>query len=78
MQEGKPAKTQTENSMLNMRRVPGLNTEVLRMLPHETVVTVVAPPQTVDGYVWWQVCTDDQVYGWVVEAVDGVNALVAE
>ena len=76
LQVGQPAKIQTENSMLNMRRVPGLNHEVLQMLSHETVVTVVAPPQTVDGYVWWQVCTDDQVVGWVVEAVDGVSTLV--
>ncbi len=76
LQVGQPAKIRTENSMLNMRRVPGLNHEVLQMLPHEAVVTVTAPPQTVDGYVWWQVCTDDQVYGWVVEAVDGVSTLV--
>ncbi len=76
LQVGQPAKIRTENSMLNMRRVPGLNTEVLQMLPHETIVTVVAPPQTVDGYVWWQVCTADEVYGWVVEAVDGIETLV--
>ena len=76
LQVGQPAKIQVENSALNMRRVPGLNTAVLRMLPHDTVVTVVAPPQTLDGYTWWQVCTDDQVYGWVVEAVDGINTLV--
>lgn len=76
LQVGQPAKIQTENSMLNMRRVPGLNNEVVQMLPDKTVVTVVAPPQTVDGYVWWQVRTDDQVYGWVVEAVDGISTLV--
>ncbi|MCP5095127.1 MAG: SH3 domain-containing protein [Chloroflexi bacterium] len=76
LQVGQPAKIQVENSILNMRQVPGLNTAVLRMLPHETIVTVVAPPQNIDGYTWWQVCTDDQVYGWVVEAVDGINTLV--
>ena len=76
LQIGQPAKIQVENSILNMRRVPGLNHEVLQMLPHDTVVTVVALPQTVDGYVWWQVCTDDQVHGWVVEAVDGISTLI--
>ncbi|KAA3664263.1 MAG: SH3 domain-containing protein [Chloroflexi bacterium] len=76
LQVGQPAKVQTENSVLNMRRVPGLNHEVLQMLPHETVVTIVAPAQTVDGYVWWQVCTEDEVYGWVVEAVDGIKTLI--
>ena len=76
LQVGQSAKIQTENSMLNMRRVPGLNHEVLQMLPHDTVVTISALPQTVDGYVWWQVCTADQVYGWVVEAVDGIETLV--
>ena len=57
LQVGQPAQIRTENSMLNMRRIPGLNQAVLQMLPHETVVTVVALPQTVDGYVWWQICT---------------------
>jgi hypothetical protein len=76
LQVGQPAKIQVENSMLNMRQMPGLNTAVLRMLPHDTIVTVPAPPQTIDGYTWWQVCTADNVFGWVVEAVDGVHTLV--
>jgi len=76
LQVGQRAKIQTENSMLNMRRVPGLNHEVLQMLPHETIVTIAAPAQSADGYVWWQVCTADEVYGWVVEAVDGIETLI--
>jgi hypothetical protein len=53
---------------LNLRTEPGLDAEVVRVLPDGFVLTVADGPESADGYDWYQVTSsgDVAVDGWVV------------
>lgn len=61
---------------LNFRDAPGLNTNILAKLPHETPLTVVDGPQFADGFRWWQVQLEDGAIGWAADEVGGTLTLV--
>ncbi len=50
---------------LRMRAGAGLAYETLGTLGDGTHLTVLAGPESADGYEWWQVSTDDGREGWV-------------
>lgn len=50
---------------LRLRAGPGLDGEVLQLLPDETQLKVLEGPELSDGHKWWKVQTDDGLVGWV-------------
>ncbi len=60
----------TRGDTLNLRKSPSISAPVLRILKPGAVVTILAGPQSADGFRWWQVrAQDDNSVGWVVDQV---------
>lgn len=59
----------TGDESLRLRSTPGTSGEIVMRLPAGTVVNVLDGPQTVDGFIWWQVETEDGVQGWTIEGL---------
>jgi Tol biopolymer transport system component len=77
---GQAVVTTTRGDTLNLRQTPGLSAPVLRILKPGAVVTILAGPQMVDNFRWWQVSADDGSVGWVVDQVtdqDGTTNTLA-
>jgi len=55
----------TEEQKLRLRAEPGLTQETLRILDEGTQLKVLEGPETMDGYKWWKVQTEDGQIGWV-------------
>jgi hypothetical protein len=49
---------------LRLRAGPGLNQELLLTLEDGTRLELLEGPQTVDGFSWWKVETEDGIQGW--------------
>jgi|GEM_PF-1487402 len=49
---------------LNLRDAPGLDSEVIDVMPDGTQLTVVDGPEDADGYTWFQVESDEFGSGW--------------
>jgi hypothetical protein len=59
--------TITNSGPLNVRSQAGTGHPVSRILPEGTEFNVVGGPLCVDGYTWWRVILQDNVYGWAAE-----------
>jgi hypothetical protein len=55
---------------LNFRTAPTINSPIQRKLTSGEIVTITFGPVSADGYVWWEVATQDNQTGWVVENAD--------
>ncbi len=55
----------TGAEQLRMRVDPGLTQELVATLADGTRLSVLDGPQSVDGYTWWKVQTEDGQQGWV-------------
>jgi uncharacterized protein YgiM (DUF1202 family) len=54
-----------DTDTLNMRSSPGLSTTITRVLSNGTSGTVMAGPNRVDNYDWYQIRLSDGTVGWV-------------
>jgi len=66
---GQAVVSTTGNDPLNLRQSPTRAAKVLRILKQGAVVTILAGPQSAEGFRWWQVRADDGQVGWVVDQV---------
>lgn len=53
----------------NLRAVPAAGTQLITIVPQNTIVPVIDGPFCAGGYAWWQIDYDDE-RGWVAEGVD--------
>ena len=62
---------------VNLRSSAGTSASIVKSLPQDTLLTIVAGPSAANEYAWYQVQTADSVTGWVaadfIEAVDTPN-----
>lgn len=63
------------SGVLNLRQGPNLGFDVIQELPSGTIVTLINGPRKYDGFVWWQVETEDGISGWAVEHIGDVQTL---
>jgi len=61
--------------IVNLREYPTTEYEVLTQLESGTRVTLINGPYKGVDFVWWQVQTDDDTIGWMVEYLGGVQIL---
>ncbi len=66
---GQAVVSTTGTDPLNLRQSPTRSARVLRILKRDAVVTILAGPQSAEGFRWWQVRADDGQVGWVVDQV---------
>jgi Tol biopolymer transport system component len=59
-----------EGDYLNLRDKPSINANILRKIRAGEKVTIIGGPEISDGYTWWQIKTEDDFLGWVVENED--------
>jgi Tol biopolymer transport system component len=74
---GQAVVSTTGGDTLNLRRDPSRSAPVLRVLKQGTTVTILAGPQSAEGFRWWQVrANDDNSVGWVVDQVTDQSGTV--
>lgn len=63
---------------LVMRATPGLAGTEVNRVDDDATVTMIDGPIAADGYLWWQIRTEDGIEGWSVASVpsDGIQTLV--
>ncbi len=62
----------TLNGQLSVRALPGTNSVVVARVNTSEQFSVVAGPQAADGYLWFQIRSDDgQVEGWAADGRGG-------
>ena len=61
--DGPPATEMTVTAPLNVRSVPGLDGDILTVLPAGTQLTVTDGPREMDGYDWYEVSAGE-ITGW--------------
>ncbi len=61
--------------IINLRSYPSTGFEVLARLESGTEVAIINGPHKDDGFIWWQVETDDGIRGWMVEYLGDVQIL---
>lgn len=66
-----------EGDQLNVRSAPGTDSEVVTRVDSGVRVNLLEGPVEADGLVWWRVLFPTGRDGWVAQAVDGVQTLVA-
>ncbi|MEL6527209.1 MAG: SH3 domain-containing protein, partial [Chloroflexota bacterium] len=64
-----------EDGYLNMRAEPSLTAGVVTLLQSGTRGTIIAGPESRDGYIWWQISVGSQT-GWMVESLEDSLALI--
>lgn len=52
---------------INVRKSPGLSSEVLTAMSEGSKFVVLADPQCLDGFIWWKVDFGNGLIGWVAE-----------
>ncbi len=57
----------TSESGVRLRDKPSTNGDLVKLLKHQTPLTVMDGPRKANGYTWWQVRMEDGTEGWVVE-----------
>ena len=65
-----------DGEVLYLRDAPGTDNEIVVYLYDRMVVELLEGPETVDGYVWWRIRTEDGTEGWAAEAVDDLTTLL--
>lgn len=66
LRTNQPAQVIARNGT-NLRESPGINAPLLRGLPENAVILVLAGPVCSDGYAWWEVRHEGRT-GWTAEA----------
>ncbi len=62
----------TLNGELTVRSLPGIGASIVSRARTNQTFSVVAGPQSVDGYFWYQIRSDDgQVEGWAADGREG-------
>ncbi len=65
--------TMDNNGQLSLRTTPGTNAQLVTRVNSGAEFTVLAGPQSVNGFIWFQIRSDDgQTQGW---AADGNNSI---
>lgn len=63
--------TMDANQQLSIRSTPGTNAAVLTRVNTGTEFTVLAGPQSANGFIWYQIRSDDgQTQGWAADGND--------
>lgn len=63
--------TMDANQQLSIRSTPGTNATVLTRVNTGTEFTVLAGPQSANGFIWYQIRSDDgQTQGWAADGND--------
>lgn len=64
--------TMDAGQLLTVRTVPGTDAVVATQVPNGSEFTVLAGPQSANGYFWFQIRSDDgRVEGWAADGSDG-------
>jgi hypothetical protein len=63
----------TDGDKLNVRFSPGTEYQIVTRLEDGERVTLLAGPQSADGFTWWKIRTAAGIEGWVVESVQDGN-----
>ncbi len=63
----------TQRDALRLRSGPGYDAPMRARLLPGTRFTIVGGPTCADGWVWWEVRTEDGERGWIVEGSDEVD-----
>lgn len=50
---------------VNLRSEPGLESNVVTVVPEETRVTILGDTRSMDGFTWYMIATPDGIEGWV-------------
>ncbi|MBX3051668.1 MAG: SH3 domain-containing protein [Caldilineaceae bacterium] len=68
--------TMEASQLLTIRTVPGTNAAVVKEVNNGSEFTVLAGPQSANGYFWFQIRSDDGVTeGWAADGTDGTRWL---
>lgn len=68
--------TMEQGQLLTVRTVPGTSAVVATQVPNGSEFTVLAGPQSANGYFWFQIRSDDgRVEGWAADGSDGTRWL---
>lgn len=73
---GEDAIVTTGGDKLNVRTGAGTGNELAFQLDDGVRVTLVEAPQTVDGFQWWHIRTEDGQEGWTIDRFDGDRMLI--
>ena len=65
-----------DGEVLYLRDEASVSGEIVRYLYDRMIVDLLDGPVVAQGYIWWQIRTDEGEIGWAAEAVDTVTTLL--